>query len=211
MGIETEAHLTDSQYTWLGSIYYLGYMVALPVHNRLFQIYTPAKYIAFCMVLWGIVLACMAACNDFKSLMIQRVFLGCLEAVVNCGFVLLTARWYRKYEHGARVAIWSSCNGLATIFGALIAFGCLSGVENGAAITISSWKIMALCLGCVSVLYGGAMFYFMAPSMIEAKFFNEEERALAIERLRDNQQGIGSPEFKWHQVRETFLDVRVSH
>ncbi|KAH8664728.1 major facilitator superfamily domain-containing protein [Xylariales sp. PMI_506] len=209
MGIQTDANLTTSQYTWVGSIYYLGYMAALPIHNRLFQVFTPSKYIATCMMLWGIVLACMVACNDFKSLMIQRVFLGCLEAVVNCGFVLLTARWYKKYEHGARVAIWGSCNGLATIIGALIAYGCLAGVQDGVAISIPSWKIMALCLGCVSILFGFAMWYFMAPSLIEATFFSEEEKALAVERLRENHQGIGSAEFKWHQVKETFLDVRT--
>ena len=94
MGLLTDAHLTSHQYTWLGSIYYLGYIAALVPHNRAFQYFTPSKYIAVCMVWWGLVLTTMAACHDFKSLMIQRVFLGTLEAVVNCGFVLVTAAWY---------------------------------------------------------------------------------------------------------------------
>ncbi|KAH8650027.1 major facilitator superfamily domain-containing protein [Xylariales sp. PMI_506] len=209
MGIYTDANLTTSQYTWLGSIYYLGYMVALPIHNRLFQVFSPSRYIAACMTIWGAVLCIMAACHDFTGLMIQRTFLGCLEAVVNCGFVLLTARWYRKYEHGRRVSIWSACNGLATIIGALIAFGCLSGVEDGVSIALPSWKIMALCLGSVSVVYGACMWYFMAPSLLEAGFFTEEEKQLAVERLRENHQGIGSSVFKWYQVREAFLDVRT--
>lgn len=211
MGLLSDARLTNGEYTWLGSIYYLGYMVALPIHNRLFQVFTPSKYISANMVLWGIVLCLMSVCNDFTSLMIQRAFLGTLEAVVNCGFVLLTARWYRKYEHGARVAIWGGCNGLSTIIGALIAYGCLAGVESGVAISLPSWKIMALCLGSVSVVYGAAMYFFMAPSLLEARFFTEEEKSLAIERLRDNHQGIGSGQFKWYQVRETLLDVRVSN
>lgn len=210
MGIYTDANLTSDQYTWLGSIYYLGYMAALPVHNRLFQVFSPSKYIAACMVLWGVVLCLMAACRDFTGLMVQRTFLGCLEAVVNCGFVLLTARWYRKYEHGARVAIWGGCNGFATIAGALIAFGCLSSAEDGRVTTLPSWKIMAVCLGAVSVVFGACMWWFMAPSLLEATFFTEEEKPLAVERLRENHQGIGSDEFKWYQVRETFTDIRVS-
>jgi ACS family allantoate permease-like MFS transporter len=210
MGILTDAHLTTSQFSWLGSIYYLGYMVALPIHNRLFQVFAPSRYIAAMMVAWGLCLTFMTVCNDFKSLMIQRAFLGTLEAVVNCGFVTLTARWYSKYEHGSRVAIWGGCNGLATIIGSAIAYGCLVSTENGVATVMPSWKIMALCLGLVSIVYGAAMFYFMAPSLLEAKFFTEEEKSLAIERLRENHQGIGSTTFKWYQVREAFLDVRVS-
>ncbi|KAL4907070.1 major facilitator superfamily domain-containing protein [Aspergillus multicolor] len=209
MGLLTDANLTSSQYSWLGSIYYLGYMVALPIHNRLFQVFLPSKYIAANMVLWGLVLSLMTVCNDFTSMMIQRAFLGTLEAVVNCGFVLLTARWYKKYEHGARVAIWGSCNGLATMVGALIAFGCLSSVEDGLPVVMPSWKIMALCLGLVSIVYGAVMWYFMAPSLLEAKFFTEEEKTQAIERLRGNHQGIGSTQFKWDQAREALLDMRT--
>jgi ACS family allantoate permease-like MFS transporter len=93
MGILTDANLTTHQFTWLGSIYYLGYIAALIPHNRALQYFTPSKYIAACMVLWGIVLTTMVACNSFKALMIQRVFMGTLEAVVNCGFVLVTAAW----------------------------------------------------------------------------------------------------------------------
>lgn len=210
MGILTDAHLTSSQFTWLGSIYYLGYMVALAPHNRLLQVFAPSRYIACCMMIWGLILALMSVCNSFTSLMIQRCFLGCFEAVVNCGFVLVTASWYKKSEHGVRVSIWSSCNGLATIVGALIAWGCLTAQTDGLKSALPSWKIMAVCLGCVSVVYGACMWYFMPGSMLEAKFYSEEEKRQAVERMRENHQGIGSHKFKWYQAREAFLDIRVS-
>jgi fucose permease len=37
MGIIKAAHLTASQFSWLGSIFFLGYIVALAPHNRLLQ------------------------------------------------------------------------------------------------------------------------------------------------------------------------------
>jgi hypothetical protein len=37
----------------------------------------------------------------------------------------------------------------------------------------------------------------------------EEEKAMAIERLRANQTGTGSSEFKWDHVVEVFLDVKT--
>lgn len=95
------------------------------------------------------------------------------------------------------------------MIGALIAYGCLSGVEAGVSIALPSWKIMALCLGCASAVYGAAMFRFVAPSLLEARFFSEQEKRLAVERLRENHQGIGSGAFKWYQVREALADPRT--
>lgn len=72
MGILTDAHLTTSQFTWLGSIYYFGYLAAAYPHNRLLQHFSQTKYIAVCSVLWGVVLCTMAAGHNFAGLMAVR-------------------------------------------------------------------------------------------------------------------------------------------
>jgi MFS family permease len=73
-----------------------------------------------------------------------------------------------------------SCNGLATIIGGLIAYGCVDGQEKIKRPTMASWRIMALCLGLVSILYGVCMRYFMAGSVVTAKFFSKKEKTLAV-------------------------------
>ncbi|KAF2811382.1 MFS transporter [Mytilinidion resinicola] len=208
MGIQKENHMTSSEYTWLGSIYYAGYIVAAPIHNRAFQQFSPSKWIAGCVVTWGVVLCCMTACHNWTGLMIQRSFLGALEASINCGFALITAAWYKKHEHGSRVGIWSACTGFATMAGGLIAFGCVAGQQKNPG-QYSSWKILALVTGLISVVYGAAMWWWMAPSVVDAKFFTEEERTLAVERLRENHQGGGSQQYKRYQAVEAFTDVRT--
>ncbi|KUJ09735.1 MFS transporter [Mollisia scopiformis] len=209
MGLQKDTNLTSAQYTWLGSIYYAGYMPAVPIHNRLFQIFPPAKYIACCVIIWGVVLACMSACHNFTALMIQRTALGILEASINCGFSMITAAWYKKYEHGTRVGIWSSMTGVATIVGGIIAYGCVLGEEKHGSGGFSSWKILSLVTGLISVVYGIAMLWFMAGSVVSAKFFSEEEKMLAVERLRDNHQGVGSTQYKKYQLVEAWTDYRT--
>ncbi|KAJ4359601.1 uncharacterized protein N0V89_000156 [Didymosphaeria variabile] len=208
MGIQADAGLSASQFTWLGSIYYAGYIVAAPIHNRFFQAYSPSKWIAGCVIAWGIVLACMAACQNFAGLMVDRTILGALEASINTGFSLITAAWYRKYEHGSRTGIWSSCIGLANVIGGLIAFGCVDGQSKHHS-ALSSWRILSLATGLVSVIFGVCMWFYMAPSVVEARFFNEEEKTQAVERLRENHQGAGSTQYKRYQAKEAFLDVRT--
>lgn len=49
----------------------------------------------------------------------------------------------------------------------------------------------------------------MPDSPVTAKFLNEEDKLIAIERLRANQMGIGSGVWKWDHVKEALMDVKT--
>lgn len=53
------------------------------------------------------------------------------------------------------------------------------------------------------------MYWKLDNDVETARFFNEKERAQAIERLRANNTGIGSHEFKWSHVVEVFVDPKT--
>jgi MFS family permease len=76
-------------------------------------------------MLWAIVLACHAACTNFKGIMIARFFLGCTEASLSPGFTLITSLWYRTSEQPLRHGIWFCGNSISLVFGNLIAVGIL--------------------------------------------------------------------------------------
>lgn len=50
---------------------------------------------------------------------------------------------------------------------------------------------------------------FMPDSPVEAKFLNDNDKLIAIERLRMNQMGMGSGVWKWDHVREAMLDLKT--
>jgi MFS transporter, ACS family, allantoate permease len=53
----------------------------------------------------------------------------------------------------------------------------------------------------------GIIFWFVMPdNQMNARFLKPEDRILAIERVRINQQGIGNKHFKWYQMREALTD-----
>ena len=72
-----------------------GYLAFEYPANRLIQRLPLAKYTATNIILWGIVLSCMSACNNWPGLMIVRTFLGIFEASVTPGFALFTSQWYQ--------------------------------------------------------------------------------------------------------------------
>ena len=50
------------------------------------------------------------------------------------------------------------------------------------------------------------MLIFLPDSQMNAWWLSSQDRVLAVQRIRVNQQGIGNRKFKWYQLREAFLD-----
>ena len=189
MGLEEELKLTKTNYQWLGSIFYFGYLGFEYPTSRLLQRLPLAKYTGTNVVLWGAVLSCTAACTNFGGIASVRFLLGMLEASVTPGFVLLTSQWYTKKEQGFRTSIWFSFNGFANVLGGLIAYGVAKG-SAGRHEAVASWKILFIVWGLVTVALGTSFILFMPDSPLTARFLSSTERRLAVERTRSNQQGI---------------------
>lgn len=147
----------------------------------------------------------MAATSNFAGAVAVRFFLGLFEAAVTPGFTLFTSQWYTREEQGLRTGIWFSFNGFAQIFGGLIAYGISVGVKKSGA-AISSWKIVFLAIGLLTIAIGCIFLYFMPDNQLNAKFLKPHERLMAIERIRKNQQGVGNKHFKMYQLKEALTD-----
>lgn len=164
-----------------------------------------AKYTSVNVILWGIVLTLHSVVSNYAGLLTVRFFLGVFEATVTPAFVLITSMWYKQGEQGRRVGYWLACNGISLIIMAGIGYG-LSGITNSA---IAPWKILFLLLGLVTTCTGLLCFWFMPDSVLNARFLNEKERAISVERIRGNFQGMGDRKWQWYQFREAFKDPRT--
>lgn len=147
----------------------------------------------------------MAAVKNYSEAIAVRFFLGVFEAAVTPGFALFTSQWYTTQEQGTRIGIWFSFNGFAQIFGGLVAYGIARGVAlHGSA--IAPWKIVFLVTGLITITVGSIFLFFVPDSQLNARFLTKDDRRLAIERVRVNQQGIGNKHFKRYQLKEALLD-----
>lgn len=53
----------------------------------------------------------------------------------------------------------------------------------------------------------GVVFWWLVPdNQLNARWLSKEDRTLAVERVRANQQGIGNKEFKLYQLKEALTD-----
>ena len=89
-GIDQDLQLSGTQYSWLSSIFYFGFLVwALPT-NLMLQRFPVGKYLGFNIFLWGALLMCQAACRNFGELALVRALSGAAEASSDPGFMLIT-------------------------------------------------------------------------------------------------------------------------
>ena len=206
-GIIQSTGLTGNQFNWVASIFFFGQLAFEFPTIRLIQLFPLAKYVSINVTLWGAVLACLAACKNFAGLLACRFFLGVLEAAIVPAWVVFTSQWYTKEEQGFRVGIWFSVCGAAQMFGGFFAYGVAVHVGRDADAALRGWQVIFLVLGLLTALAGIAFWFVMPDSPAVARFLDGGQKALHLERIRHNEQGIGSQTFKWAQLREALSDT----
>ncbi|KAJ6111359.1 hypothetical protein N7523_007420 [Penicillium sp. IBT 18751x] len=207
MGIKVDAGLEDGQkYSWLTTCIYIAVLTVEWPTNWIIQRVPIAKYLGINICLWGTVLAMHAACHNFEGLVTVRTLLGIFEACCQPIFVLLSSIWYKREEQAATVTYWYMMNGAQQIVGGLLAY-CFTLIGGDRA--LKSWQALFLSYGCLSVLWGLFVIWWMPDSPMRAKCFSEEDKHLMIERLRTNQTGIQNKQFRSYQVWEALGDPQT--
>ncbi|KAJ5844525.1 uncharacterized protein N7525_002266 [Penicillium rubens] len=204
MGIREDLHLVGSQYSWSSSIFYFGYLFFSYPASLLMVKFPLGKYLTTVFIMWAVVLACHAATTNFAGLMVARFFLGCTEASLSPGFTLITSLWYRTSEQPLRHGIWFCGNSLSLIFGNLVAVGILQ-IED----SLTAWQWLFIIFGIITFLWGVVMLFRLPDSPTTARFLTEEERLIAIERLKANQTGFKNSTIDKSQIMEAFMDVKT--
>ncbi|KAG7146368.1 putative transporter like protein [Verticillium longisporum] len=211
MGLPEDTGLVDAEgkleqsYSWLTTCIYIAVLVVEYPQNWLIARVPIAKYLSFCIVAWGITLACHAACTSFEGLLVVRTLLGIFESVCQPAFVILSGMWYRREEQASRVTYWYMMNGAQQIVGGLLAY-CFSLIKTG---PLASWQWLFLTYGVISVVFGLWVGFWMPDSPMRAHCFTEAEKHEMVERVRDNQTGIQNKTFKRHQFVEGLTDPQV--
>ncbi|CAM1508955.1 Fc.00g026940.m01.CDS01 [Cosmosporella sp. VM-42] len=203
-GLIDDTGLEGNQYSWLGSIVFLAQLVMQPP-LALALVKLPIGKLTSAMVLgWGLTLVGMTWAGDFRRLMVARFFLGAFEASIGPSFIAITQMWWRRREQTLRIGSWYCMNGLTWVFGSLIVYG-LAKIDS----RMKSYQIIFLFFGVITVVVSFIMFFWMPDSPTEAKFLSDEDKIIAIERLRNNQMGVMSREWRFSHVIETFRDWKT--
>lgn len=66
-----------------------------------------------------------------------------------------------------------------------------------------------LIFGAISLVIGILAFWFLPDLPSTARFLNERERAIALDRIAGNRQGVKNHQFKWDQAWQAARDPKT--
>ncbi|CAA7262330.1 unnamed protein product [Cyclocybe aegerita] len=178
------AHLTTNEYNWLGTIFYLSYLAFEFPQSLCLQRFPVAKWMLFNISLWAVALCAHAAWS------------------ITAGFMIVTSMFYTRNEQTVRVGYWFLMNGVAQIISGFVAFGTLH-IRTG---SFEAWQWQAPSL---KTPFGESMMFLFPDSSTNACFLTPEERATAVQRLKENQTGVENKHFKKEQLIEALTDPKT--
>ncbi|KIW12676.1 hypothetical protein PV08_09954 [Exophiala spinifera] len=204
LGILEDAHLNSNQYNWLSSIFYFGYLIAEWPQNRALQHFPVGKWLATMLIGWGGVTLLHIPCNNFASLFVVRFFLGLCEACIVPAFLLTMSMFFTYREQSIVMPIMWAAGNSSPITSGLLSCGVLW-IKTGG---FATWKWFMLITGCITIIFGGCVWFLFPDSPLQAKFLTLEQRAQAILRIKENHSGIEQKYFKRYQFIEALQDPK---
>ncbi|KAH8682582.1 putative pantothenate transporter [Xylariales sp. PMI_506] len=203
-GIATDLHLVGQMYSWSSSIFYLGYFVFQYPSSVLMQKFPIGRYFGCMVFLWGLTALTTIYTKDFKTLCINRVFLGVFETCMSPILTILVGQYWTREEQPLRASIWWAGGAVGSFLADSITYGVSS--EAYANSNYHAWQLIYLVFGPITMVLGIIVFFTVPTSPMQAWFLTEKERKVATARVLANQTGVRNTTYKMHQVIECLRD-----
>ncbi|KAI1273961.1 major facilitator superfamily domain-containing protein [Xylaria sp. FL0933] len=201
-GMSKDLGLSDDQYQWLLTIFYIPYIV-FEGAALMWKIVPPHWWAFFCVLVWGLASTLQATAYNWSGLLASRFFLAAAEAAYAPGIPYLLSFFYKRNELGLRCGLYVSAAPLATTFAGALAYGITSGHA-----AIANWRLLFLVEGLPSIVLAFVAFKYMPDSADTAHFLTEEEKQAAKTRALQQTGNEGTARIGHVNLKESFQSVK---
>ena len=206
-GLVKDLKLTGNKYNVALTVFYVPYILIDVPSNWILKYVGAGYYLPGLLIGWGIVGTCMGAVKTYGGLIATRFFLGLCEGGLLGGMVLYLSIFYRRHDLLFRLGMFYCAAPLSGAFGGLLATGLAEIHFNG----YDRWPWIFFVEGAITVLFGLMTITFLPHTPMTANFLTEEERAVAVSRMKldahgaSNASNVEGEKFSWHWVRMAIL------
>ena len=157
------------------------------------------------MVLFGLITLTHGFVSSYPGLLAARFFLGLAESGVFPGCSYLLTMWYKPGESLRRFGIFFNSVTLAGAFGSLLAtaIDLMQGIQGK-----QGWQWIFILEGLLTMVVGCAAFFIVPDFPENAKWLDESGRALAVERLREDEVIDGGERSVGQGMKKYFADYK---
>ncbi|KAI1611924.1 major facilitator superfamily domain-containing protein [Exophiala viscosa] len=197
--------LGGHRYAWTAAVFNFGLLFWSIPTTLLLQRFPLAKFTGTMILGWSIVLICHVAARNYAGILVLRFVLGMFEASVVPAVMNLVSMWYTRSEQPIRLYTFHAFNGMATMLGALLAYG----LGHSHSSHLKSWKLIFLTIGLLNFVWAWVFLWLMPDSPMSAKFLTHRQQVVAVKRVSENMIGVKNKKFKPRQALEAITDLRV--
>lgn len=179
-----ELNMSSTQFQQMQTVFVVTYSIFDIPSNIILKKVKPAWWFTFLLFCWSVLTIGFGGVKNFGGAVAVRALIGVFEAGLYPGIMYYFTLWYRIEEYTIRNAFVLDSGALAGAFGGLIAYGIsyMNGVSG-----MSGWEWLFILEGSVSVLAAVLLFFLLPNRPAEAKFLSESERAVAVQRIKDQE------------------------
>ncbi|KAF5019117.1 hypothetical protein F66182_8886 [Fusarium sp. NRRL 66182] len=186
-GLEKDLGLAGYDYNLLLTVFYISYIIFELPSNMLCKWMGPGWFIPATSVCFGVASLGTAFVNTMGEACAVRFILGIFEAGMLPGIAYYCSRWYRRSELALRLAIYVAMGSFGGAFGGLLASGILKLDSFG---SLTRWRMIFAIEGIATVALAIIGFFTMTDRPSTARWLTQEEKDLAIARIKSERIGV---------------------
>ncbi|CAF0903972.1 unnamed protein product [Rotaria sordida] len=205
VNLEDDLQLTSDEYQWALSIFFFGYVLFEVPSNIVLRRWQPSRWLSIIHIFLGIAAICMGAVKNAAGLLVCRFFLGIFEAGLFPGIIYFISLWYSKKQQAIRIGLFWSFSALSGAFSGVLAYG----ISRISSAKLAQWRLIFILEGAPTFILALCCWFLLPNSPEKAKFLNDQERQLEIDRLAKDAGPIKKDKFSWSQVLSVFIDWKT--
>ncbi|KAF7718844.1 Uncharacterized protein PECH_007156 [Penicillium ucsense] len=185
-GFSKDLGLKGYDYNIVLSIFFVAYIIFEIPSNIACKWIGPGWFLPSITLGFGICSVATAFVQNIHAACGVRFLLGMFEAGLLPGIAYYMSRWYRRSELAFRLSLYIVMAPLAGAFGGLLASGILKLDHFG---SLKTWRMLFAIEGLVTIGIALIAFLTMTDRPETARWLSQEEKDLAIARLKSERVG----------------------
>ncbi|CAK4031078.1 pantothenate transporter liz1 [Lecanosticta acicola] len=183
-GMQEDLRMLGNEYTYATTCYTVAYAVMQIPSNMIVQYIRPSYWLAVMEIAWGAFTFAQAGLKSSTQLYVMRFFVGFFESSFFPVLLFVLGSWYTKTELAKRIAIFHMTAPIGSAFGGYLQAAVYENLDGHHG--LAGWRWLYIICGCMTVPVGFATWFALpdTPYKTKAWYLSEDEKQLAIERIR---------------------------
>ena len=182
--LEDDLGFSDTIFGLGAGIFSLGYVIFGVPSNLALQRFGARRWLAWIMIVWGVLSASMMFIDSAASFYALRFLLGVAEAGFFPGIVLYLTWWFPEEERSRAMALFMTAISVSYVLGGPLSGGLL---ELDGLLGLDGWQWLFLCEGVPATILGVVTMRYLCDHPRDAEWLEPDERAALSARIESEQ------------------------